>query len=130
MRYLLDTHTLLWFDSAPEKLSSKVLKILLNEDNELYLSHVSLWEIQIKHQLGKLQLETDLKALIEAQQQTNALELLEIKPEHIYALASLPSHHRDPFDRMLISQAMAEQMPLITIDKKIALYQDQVKWIW
>ncbi|HFB66705.1 MAG TPA: type II toxin-antitoxin system VapC family toxin [Aeromonadales bacterium] len=130
MRYLLDTHALLWFDSSPEKLSSTVLDILLNENNELYLSHASLWEIQIKYQLDKIKLETDLKTLIESQQQVNGLQLLDIKAEHIYALGTLPPHHRDPFDRMLISQAMTEKMSLITIDKKIILYQEEVNWIW
>jgi len=130
MRYLLDTHALLWFDGTPDKLSPKVLDILLDEGNELYLSHASIWEMQIKHQLGKLTLETELKELIDSQQKTNALQLLDIESKHIYALNELPSHHRDPFDRMLISQAMTEEMILLTIDEKIQLYQEQVNWLW
>jgi len=130
MRCLLDTHVLLWFDGAPEKLSKKVLDILLDENNELYLSHVSIWEMQIKHQLGKLVIDTKLKELISSQQKINGLQLLNIEPEHIYSLSELPSHHRDPFDRMLISQAMTEEMTLLTIDEKIQLYQKQVNWLW
>jgi len=130
MRYLLDTHTLLWFDASPEKLSPKVLDILLDEDNQLYLSHASIWEMQIKYQLGKLQLETELKALISTQQTINDLRLLDIKTQHIYALKELPAHHRDPFDRLLISQAIIEQMPLLTIDEKIQQYEEQIEWLW
>ncbi|MFT4928359.1 MAG: PIN domain nuclease of toxin-antitoxin system [Phenylobacterium sp.] len=130
MRYLLDTHVLLWFDGAPEKLSENVLNILLNENNELYLSHASIWEMQIKIQLNKLTLESKLKELVDSQQQTNGLQLLPIEPKHIYALNKLDTHHRDPFDRMLISQAMTEQMTLLTVDSKIHLYQDIIHWLW
>ncbi len=130
MRYLLDSHTLLWFDGSPEKLSKKVLKILLDKENELYLSHASLWEMQIKQQLGKLKLETEMERLIDSQCQTNDIQLLNMEPEHIYGLQALPSHHRDPFDRMLISQAMIEDMTLISIDEKIQLYQPQINCLW
>ncbi len=130
MRLLLDTHVLLWFDGSPEKLSPKVLKTLLDENNELFLSHASIWEMQIKHQLRKLTLQTELKELIDSQQKINGLQLLDIKPKHVYSLNDLPSFHRDPFDRMLISQAITENMALITIDEKIHLYQEQVNCLW
>jgi PIN domain nuclease of toxin-antitoxin system len=130
MRYLLDTHVLLWFDGAPDKLSQPVLNILLDEGNELYLSHASIWEMQIKAQLGKLTLETALKTLIDLQQQINGLQLLSVESKHIYALNQLPFHHRDPFDRMLISQAMTEKMILLSVDEKIQLYKDNIQWLW
>jgi len=130
MRYLLDTHVLIWFDSSPEKLSKKVLDVLLNEKNQLYISHVSLWEMQIKSQLGKLTLGSSLKDLVSSQQSINGLEMLNIQAEHIYALETLASYHRDPFDRLLIAQSMIEKMVLLTADEKIHQYQKDVKWLW
>jgi len=130
MRYLLDTHVLIWFDSSPEKLSKKVLDVLLNEKNELYISHVSLWEMQIKSQLGKLTLDSSLKDLVSSQQSINGLEMLNIQAVHIYALDTLALYHRDPFDRLLIAQSMIEKMVLLTADEKIHQYQKDVKWLW
>tara|TARA_R110001592_G_scaffold200042_1_gene448765 strand:- start:1266 stop:1658 length:393 start_codon:yes stop_codon:yes gene_type:complete len=130
MRYLLDTHVLIWFDSSPEKLSRKVLDILLDENNDLYISHVSLWEMQIKSQLGKLTLESSLQDLVGSQQRINGLKILNIQAEHIYALESLASYHRDPFDRLLIAQSMIEQLAFLTADEKIHQYQNNIECLW
>lgn len=130
MRYLLDTHVLIWFDSSPEKLSKKVLDILLNENNDLYISHVSLWEMQIKSQLGKLTLESSLQDLVGSQQRINGLKILNIQAEHIYALESLASYHRDPFDRLLIAQSMIERLAFLTADEKIHQYQNNIECLW
>ena len=122
MKLLLDTHVFLWLNQQPEKLTDKILNLCGDSNNALYLSHVSPWEIQIKNQLGKLDLNVPLSVMIETQQQENGLKLLPITLPHIYALAELENHHQDPFDRLLIAQAMVESMMLLTVDSKIAKY--------
>jgi PIN domain nuclease of toxin-antitoxin system len=126
MNLLLDTHIFLWLNEQPEKLSANILSHCEDTNNTLFLSHVSPWEIQIKHQLGKLELDESLQAMIETQQQDNDLQLLPIKLAHIYALAQLPFHHRDPFDRLLIAQAMDEEMSFVSVDGCIADYSVDV----
>ena len=105
MKLLLDTHTFIWWASAPEKLSEKALASCKNRDNILILSVASVWEMQIKHQLGKLKLDIPLITLIETQKDTNDLQVLPIHLTHTLALDNLPTHHKDPFDRLLITQA-------------------------
>ena len=122
MNLLLDTHIFLWLNEQPEKLSANILSHCEDGNNYLFLSHVSPWEIQIKHQLGKLELNEPLQAMIETQQKENGLQLLPIKLAHIYTLAHLPHHHRDPFDRLLIAQATVEDMSFVTVDGHIADY--------
>lgn len=102
MRYLLDTHAFLWFDNQPAKLSPQVAKICQNKSNALLLSLVSIWEIQIKVQLGKLNLPASLLQIVTNQQKANQIELLPITFAHILGLDGLPFHHNDPFDRLLI----------------------------
>ncbi len=122
MKLLLDTHIFLWLNSNPEKLSSDIHDACSNSGNQLYLSIVSPWEIQIKQQLGKLRLHSQLSDMLETQVKQNELNILPIKLEHIYALNDLPHHHKDPFDRLLISQTEIESMILVTVDKKIGQY--------
>ncbi len=122
MNLLLDTHIFLWLNEQPEKLSANILSHCEEVNNTLFLSHVSPWEIQIKHQLGKLELGESLQSMIKTQQQDNDLQLLPIKLAHIYALAQLPFHHRDPFDRLLIAQVMVEEMSFVSVDDCIADY--------
>lgn len=92
------------------------------------LSVVSLWEMQIKLSLGKLRLTLPLREIIEAQQQTNNVEIVPITLAHVLALESLPSHHGDPFDRMLVAQAMVEGAALVSADSNVAKYAVQVVW--
>lgn len=122
MDLLLDTHIFLWLNEQPEKLSTNILKHCEDSNNTLYLSHVSPWEIQIKNQLGKLELDESLPAMIQTQQEENDLQLLPIKLVHIYTLANLPYHHKDPFDRLLIAQAIVEEMSFVTMDGTIVDY--------
>ena len=122
MNLLLDTHVFLWLNQQPEKLSKNVLALCEDSKNTLYLSHVSPWEIQIKSKLGKLNLQIPLQEMIATQQRDNDLKLLPITLQHIYALADLENYHQDPFDRLLIAQAIVESMPLITVDSKIMHY--------
>ena len=122
MKVLLDTHVFIWLDSAPEKLSPKAFAVCQDQDNELYLSMASVWEMQIKQQLGKLNLKLPLKQLIEEQCANNGLQILSIEADHIYALNELPLHHKDPFDRLLIAQAILEKMIIITSDTQFINY--------
>ncbi|MCA0456898.1 MAG: type II toxin-antitoxin system VapC family toxin [Chloroflexi bacterium] len=128
MRYLLDTHVFKWLDSEPDKLSTTVARLISDRRNQLVLSFVSIWEIQIKTQIGKMGLRSQLMTIVEDQQRVNQLELLPISLEHILALESLPLYHRDPFDRILISQAVSEDLVLISHDAVFSQYPVQLIW--
>ena len=128
MRVLLDTHTFLWMESAPTALSSAAIVLINDPTNELLLSHISLWEIQIKETLGKLTATKALNARVQLAQSKANLSLLPLYLEHIYAVRSLPLHHRDPFDRMLIAQAVHEQLPLISHDSRMSSYPVRLIW--
>lgn len=130
MRLLLDTHTFVWWDSEPQKLSNTVLNLIFDKNNQVMLSFVSIWEIQIKHQLGKLPLRIPLTQIINHQQNVNNLELLPITVSHILMLDQIPiqSNHSDPFDRLLIAQAISENIPILSRDTQFANYPIQVIW--
>ncbi len=128
MRYLLDTHAFIWWAGEPAHLSSLALSLCHDPTHTLLLSVASVWEMQIKSQLGKLHLALPLSEIVESQQQTNRLEILAISLTHIWSLAKLPEHHKDPFDRLLISQAITEGLTLISHDSDIARYPVQVAW--
>jgi PIN domain nuclease of toxin-antitoxin system len=128
MKLLLDTHVFIWWSGEPGKLSEKALDACENSSNRLILSIVSIWEMQIKMQLGKLKLKHSLKDLVENQQDVNGLQILPVSPNHIFMLDNLPMHHSDPFDRLLISQAIEEKLLLVSKDKKISDYA--VKFLW
>lgn len=105
MNYLIDTHVFIWLDTQQNRLSKPVMAIFNDPNNQFYLSLVSIWEIQIKNQLGKLRLSNSLSLVLDAQQKTNHIQILSIELPHILGLSQLPDHHNDPFDRLLISQA-------------------------
>ena len=128
MKLLLDTHTFIWWASEPERLSTKVLKACESEKNVLILSAVSAWEMQIKIQLGKLELETPLKNLISRQQETNNLRILPVILSHVLALENLPHHHRVPFDRLLIAQTVEEKLRLVSKDRIFSQYSVKLFW--
>jgi PIN domain nuclease of toxin-antitoxin system len=125
---LLDTHVFLWWATEPSKLSAAALTFLQNPANPLLLSVASVWEAQIKHQLGKLKLQSPLATLVAQQQQTNGIALLPIDLDHVFALSSLPKLHKDPFDRILIAQANTEGATLLSADPIIAQYPVQALW--
>ncbi|MCI5151261.1 MAG: type II toxin-antitoxin system VapC family toxin, partial [Candidatus Electrothrix sp. MAN1_4] len=100
MKILFDTHAFIWWDSDVAGLSSEALEVCRDPKNILMLSTISIWEMQSKHQLGRLKLKLPLHDIVQAQQKTNGLEILPIIPAHIFALASLPLYHKDPFDRL------------------------------
>jgi PIN domain nuclease of toxin-antitoxin system len=122
MKLLLDTHVFIWWADHPEKLSAAALSALEDEANELLLSVASVWEMQIKIQLGKLKLSLPLKELIKNQQDTNALTVSPVTLTHVLALDALPFHHKDPFDRLLIAQSIEEGLTLVTADSQFSNY--------
>ena len=128
MRLLLDTHVFIWLDIARDRLSESAQQAIKTPENELYLSLASVWEMQIKIQLGKLHLNTPLSDTLIAQQQTNGIQLLPIQINHILALSNLRQHHRDPFDRLLIAQVQVENLTLVTNDPRISLYDVAQLW--
>lgn len=128
MKLLLDTHVFIWWSGEPNKLSEKVLSACENHANRLILSIVSIWEMQIKMQLGKLKLKRSLKELVKNQQDVNSLLILPVSPNHIFMLDNLPMHHSDPFDRLLISQAIEEKLLLVSKDEKFSDYAVKLFW--
>lgn len=128
MKLLLDTHTFIWWDSEPTKLSKRAQQLCTDKANTMLLSVVSIWEMQIKLQLGKLTLGMPIAAIIDSQQKTNNIQLLPITVNHVLALDSLPTHHKDPFDRLLIAQANVEDAVLISRDPMLAKYPVNLEW--
>jgi len=128
MKLLLDTHTFIWWDSEPAKLSPQALTLCQDRTNSLLLSVASAWEMQIKLQLGKLKLTMPLAEIIESQQQRNNIEILPVLLPHVLALQSLPAHHKDPFDRLLIAQANVEEAMLVSSDPVFVQYVVKVVW--
>jgi PIN domain nuclease of toxin-antitoxin system len=126
---LLDTHAFLWWVLEPEKLPSRLFAALSDPETRIVLSVASSWEAQIKMGLGKLVLDLPLQSIIEHEVQTNLWEILPVHLRHTWALSKLPPLHRDPFDRLLIAQAMEEGLTLATRDSLIIQYA-QVNTIW
>lgn len=122
MNLLFDTHVFIWWADESAKLKASITTALEDENNRLFLSDASIWEMQIKVQLGKIDLKLPLKALIESQQQENEVEILHITTNHILELENLPFHHKDPFDRILIAQSIVEGLTVITVDPEFRAY--------
>ncbi len=123
MRFLLDTHIFIWWNDEPERLSPRALELCENPSNTLVLSVASVWEMQIKYQLGKLTLSAPLQTIIESQMRNNGLEILPVTLPHVLALQNLPPIHKDPFDRLIIAQSNAENVSLLSIDAVFEQYQ-------
>ena len=115
MRFLIDTHTFLWFIHDSPQLSTNA-KSLLESDNDVWVSIVSLWEIAIKVNIGKLTLPNNYENFIPEQVALNDIEILPIEMAHLAIYTTLPLHHRDPYDRLLIAQAMTEKVSIISAD--------------
>ena len=128
MKCLLDTHAFIWLITEDAKLSIAARNCILDSRTNLYLSSASVWEIIIKSSLGKLKLSGNTQSFITRQLAVNLIEELPITFKHAFHLQNLPDHHKDPFDRMLVAQALSEKLPIITIDQEIARYP--VKTIW
>ncbi len=122
MKLLLDTHVFLWFTGEPEKLSARLLGALIDPENEVYFSPVSFWEIAVKYQLGKLPLKEEPAVLVSRERARAGIRPLPLEEEDIPFLHTLPRLHRDPFDRLLICQALHHHMVLATDDHLIKRY--------
>jgi PIN domain nuclease of toxin-antitoxin system len=127
-RFLLDTHTFFWFVLNNPSLSSNARDIIVNPENEIEVSPATYWEIAIKIRLGKYVLSEPVDVFMERELDTNQFRVLHIDPRHVAPLVSMPFHHRDPFDRLLIAQAMAEGIPLISADDVFDKYPVERRW--
>lgn len=128
MRLLLDTHTLLWFLWGDPQISASARALIEDEANEKFVSVASLWEIAIKVSLGKLTLAKPFGEYMREQIDLNGFQILPIRFEHTIQVVSLPFHHRDPFDRLLVSQCLAEAMSLLSIDAALDNYGISRLW--
>ena len=128
MNLLLDTHAFLWWVMDDDRLPPGTRTILADPDNHLFLSAVTGWEMAIKSRLGKLKLPQGVERFVPHQIKVNGMEVLPIQMSHALQVASLPDHHHDPFDRLLIAQAQVENMPLVTADSEIEKYHVRIVW--
>lgn len=128
MRILLDTHTLLWFVDASPNLSDRARELIDDSANQKVVSIVSLWEIAIKHSLGRLALSLPLNQYIATHLTPSKVELLPIEIAHILTFSQIPWHHRDLFDRILVAQAITETIPIISVDAALDAYGVQRLW--
>jgi PIN domain nuclease of toxin-antitoxin system len=125
---LLDTHAWLWFVLANQQLSTTARSAIENPANECFVSMASVWELGIKLSLGKYQLTTPFDEFLDRAIDGQGFQRLDIAPAHVVRVAQLPFHHRDPFDRILISQAIEESAMLITHDHHAAAYGITTLW--
>lgn len=128
MKLLLDTHSFLWFISGSDSISSTARALIEEPSNQPLFSIASLWEMAIKLSIGKLSLAQSFETLIPQQMKLNGIELLSIEIDHVATVAKLPFHHRDPFDRLLIAQAMVEQIPIVSADSAFSAYAIECLW--
>jgi PIN domain nuclease of toxin-antitoxin system len=128
MKILLDTQCWLWALSEPKRLGTRATSLLKSKHNQLYLSAVSSWEICIKANLGKLPLPEPPEQYISSRMASLRVLPLDIKHRHTFKVYSLPLHHRDPFDRLLIAQAQVEEFHLMSADGQFRYYQVDLLW--
>jgi len=119
MNLLLDTHALLWWLDDNPTLSKKARAVITDGKNLVFVSAVVIWEIKIKQALGKLEIPSNFRTVLEDQ----PFKPLDITAEHAHAIGDLPAHHRDPFDRMLVAQARIEGLTLVTRDIRLKEYK-------
>ena len=128
LNLLLDTCTFIWLVSSSERLPSKVARSINAATTSLFLSDISVWEITMKWQLGKLRLPQPPRYWIESQRERWSLSAVPIEREHLYRVSELPMHHRDPFDRLLIAQAIECGLTLVTPDEALHRYPAATLW--
>jgi PIN domain nuclease of toxin-antitoxin system len=128
MDYLLDTQAFLWADTEPAKLSAQARAVMADPANRLFLSVASVWEMQIKNQLGKLPLRLPLEQLIEEHVSHGSLVTWQVGLSHVYELSGLPALHRDPFDRLIVATARLENVTLISSDPLVQQYPVSILW--
>lgn len=128
MRALVDTHVFLWWVTDDPALSERARRVIQEPDNDVYFSVASAWEIVIKAALGRLTVAGDLEAFVRGHVSRNAFRILPVHLEHALKVYSLPAHHRDPFDRLLVAQASLEGLPIVTADPWMRRYDVEVIW--
>lgn len=128
MRLLLDTHTFLWFLLNDPQLSTRARDLIVDPDNDIEVSPATYWEIAIKISIRKYELPEPYEVFIEREIVTNDFRILPIEPKHTAVLTTLPFHHRDPFDRLLIAQAMVEDIPILSVDEAFDAYSVTRLW--
>ena len=128
MKLLFDTHTFIWWDSEPSRLSASVYAACHDSNNQLLLSVASVWEMQIKVQIGKMKLSLPLDDIVAHQVKNNKVRLLPITLPHVLTLDTLPLYHKDPFDRILIAQANTEGATLLSRDRVFSKYPVALLW--
>lgn len=128
MKILLDTCAFLWLTTDAPELSPQTKMLFQNTDNPVYLSCVSAWEIIVKHRLGKLPLPDEPEYFINQQCKQHFIEILSLDEKAVYHLSRLPNHHRDPFDKMLVCQAIEHGLTILTSDKLITQYPVSTIW--
>lgn len=122
MNYLIDTHIFLWIVTDDPRLTAPAREIYLDPGNTILLSIVSIWEIAIKRSLGKISLDGTLESFIREHVLGSDIGILKLEVKHFYPLESLPFHHRDPFDRLIISQAIQNNLTIVTVDRSFDPY--------
>jgi PIN domain nuclease of toxin-antitoxin system len=127
MKILLDTHSVLWFLGDAGKLSEAAFSAIIEPSNEKYVSIATVWELAIKISLDKLHFDGGVEDFVKVITE-NGFLMLGIHPKHLKAVETLPFHHRDPFDRLLVAAALSESMPIITADKNIRVYGAYCIW--
>ena len=127
MELLLDTHAILWFQSSNNKLSETAKKLIEDPNNQCYVSFASLWEMSIKVAAGKLQIEKGFNNLY-SYLLRNQIRILNPSIKHLNTLIELPHHHKDPFDRLIIAQAIVEGIAIISVDQQFKSYPINVIW--
>jgi PIN domain nuclease of toxin-antitoxin system len=125
---LLDTHTFLWFIGGSDRLSAHARDLIEDGENDRYISVASLWEMAIKVSIGKLNVPLPFTRLVREHVVGNAIEVLPIAPEHLDEQRKLPFHHRDPFDRLIIAQAITEDMTIVGRDAEFEAYPVRLDW--
>ena len=128
MKYLLDTHIVLWGLTNDARLSEHVLHLMQSPIDRVFVSMASVWEVAIKHKKYPNDMPLDSGTMARLLKQSNVL-LLPIKLEHIVATETLPDMHKDPFDRLLIAQAVSEPMRFLTHDEKLVPYSELIEWV-
>jgi len=128
VKILLDTHTFLWWIADDQRLSARAREITEDGNNELFLSAATGWEITIKVQIGRLKLPVEPVQFILEQMRINAIQSLAIQMNHALHVYTLPQHHRDPFDRLLVAQSQLEGLPILSADSQLASYRVQLIW--
>ena len=128
MRVLLDTHAIIWYFESDARLSPTALAAIDDTANHPSVSIASAWEMAIKTSNGRLHLEVSLQTMLSEGLTAAGITLLQLSLAHIFAVTTLPQHHRDPFDRMLIAQALVEQLPIVSIDTALDAYGIERIW--